>query len=376
MLSRTTIQITRALNVTRPFIPKVTGPLLPGFAKGYVNYYHQGKTSYSYSQNQYTYKRFNSQDYDKQKNGQGSSFWEEVTKPENRVLVGIVVGGGSLFYITHLKKAPVSGRRRFIWIPPSIEMLLGNYSYKSTLEETRRNILPDHDPVTRNVARIFGKIVEAAKKDPNVDKALIKGVKWKIHVVNSPYDPPNAFVLPGGKVFVYSSILDICQNDDGLATILSHEFAHQLARHTSESLSKAPFYIMMSILINQITNSPQIDRFLTDAVFRMPASRQMETEADYIGLMTMARACFNPNEAVKVWERMSAYNKNVTGSNEDVYSEFMSTHPANEKRIANMTKWLTKANAIYEESECYNNADYYRNLQETLMGRPGSPPNF
>lgn len=86
------------------------------------------------------------------------------------------------------------------------------------------------------------KIVEAAYKDPSVDNSLLDGIKWEIHVVNDPTASPNAFVLPGGKVFIFSSILPICANDDGIATVLAHEFAHQLARHTAENLSKAPIY--------------------------------------------------------------------------------------------------------------------------------------
>lgn len=81
----------------------------------------------------------------------------------------------------------------------------------------------------------------------------------------------------------------------------------------------------------------------------MPASRQMETEADYIGLMLMSRACFQPNESVRLWERMTQFEKRtMNGAN----FEFLSTHPASSRRIENMQKWLPQARQIYEQSEC------------------------
>ena len=198
---------------------------------------------------------------------------------------------GSLFYLTHLEEAPVTRRTRFIWLPKSLELKIGQYSYNSVLSETQGKLLPDSHPLTRKVSKIFHRIVEAAERDPAVDKSLLKDVQWKIHIVNDPRMPPNAFVLPGGKVFVFSNILPICQNEDGLATVLSHEFAHQLARHTAENLSKAPIYSILGSLIYALTGLDGINRLLVDGLVRMPASREMETEADYIGLMVMSRAC-------------------------------------------------------------------------------------
>ncbi|CAL9736480.1 mitochondrial metalloendopeptidase Oma1p [Monosporozyma servazzii] len=346
---------------------------LPAFYPSLFRFSHYQKRSYSYEQNryqnQYTYKRFNNN-----QNYGNKTIWDILTDPANRKVLYVILGGGSLFYVTHLKEAPVSGRRRFIWIPRPIELMLGKSSYQSILEDTKHNILPQTHPVSRKVERIFAKIVEAAQKDPTVDRTLIDGVDWKIHVVNDPRAPPNAFVLPGGKVFVFSSILNICKNDDGIATVLSHEFAHQLARHTSESLSKAPFYIMFSLILYSITGVQGINNLLTDGLLKMPASRQMETEADYIGLMIMARACFNPSESVRVWERMSAFEKNAMGQGASL--EFLSTHPASERRIQNMTSWLDKANTIYEQSDCHVYAGYLGGFQDMFSSSPSGPGLF
>lgn len=317
---------------------------------------------------QYRYKRFNG---NQRQNGR--TLWQTLNDPLSRKYLYLIIGGGSLFYLTHLEEAPVSSRRRFIWIPRTIELAIGRYSYNSILNETRHSILPSDHPVTKKVERIFNKIVEAAERDPSIDKTLINGVDWKIHIVNDPRAPPNAFILPGGKVFVFSSILGICQNDDGIATVLSHEFAHQLARHTAESLSKTPFYIMVNLLLYSITGIQGLNGLLTDALLKMPASRQMETEADYIGLMIMARACFHPNEAVRVWKRMATFERQVIGQGSSF--EFLSTHPASEKRIQNIISWSTKANALYEQSECNNYSSYYKPFQDLFIS-PTSGSSF
>ncbi|CAB4256041.1 similar to Saccharomyces cerevisiae YKR087C OMA1 Metalloendopeptidase of the mitochondrial inner membrane, involved in turnover of membrane-embedded proteins [Maudiozyma barnettii] len=322
----------------------------------------------------YQYQRFNNQN--------GRSFSQLLFDPVGRKYLAIIFGGGSLFYFTHREEAPMSGRKRFIWIPRWLELKIGNHTYKTIIRETGNAILPEDHPMTKKVERIFTKIVEAAYKDPEVDKSLLDGIQWRIHVVNDPTQPPNAFVLPGGKVFVFGSILGICKNEDGLATVLSHEFAHQLARHTSENLSKAPIYAFISLLIYSVIGVNGLDNLLTDGLLRMPASRQMETEADYIGLMIMARACFNPSEAINLWKRMSEFEQKSHMNGRTL--EFLSTHPASERRIHNMENWMAQANGIREESDCGSVNNYYRGFQDSLFGSslpsipiPSSPfPGF
>lgn len=311
--------------------------------------------NYSYSTRsyaQYTYKRFNDS------TGNGKSFANLLFDASSRRYLAIVFGGGSLFYLTHLEEAPISGRSRFIWVPPSLELTIGKYTYKSILRENGHAILPQNDPNTRRVAKVFGRIVEAAHKDPTVEKSLLEGIDWKIHIVNDPRAPPNAFVLPGGKVFVYSNMLNICQNDDGLATVLSHEFAHQLARHSGENLSKAPIYTLLSVVLYTLTGADTFNSLLLDGLVRMPASRQMETEADYIGLMIMSRACFNPDESIRLWQRMAEFEKrNSLGAGN---FEFLSTHPASERRIQNMGQWLPVAHQLYEEANCHGLSQHWQ----------------
>lgn len=311
-----------------------------------------------------TYRRFN--------NNQGNSFRQLLFDATSRRYLAILFGGGSLFYLTHLEEAPVSGRTRFIWLPRWLELKVGEYSYRSIIGQTRGSILPPNHPLTQKVSRIFEKIVEAAEKDPTIDKNLITGVKWQVHIVDDPRAPPNAFVLPGGKVFVFSSILGICKNEDGLATVLSHEFSHQLARHTAENLSKAPIYSIIGAILYTVTGADVFNRLLLDGLLRMPASRQMETEADYIGLMIMSRACFHPEESVRLWQRMAEFEQQSKRPG-TVNVEFLSTHPASNRRIENMESWLPKARELYSQSNCGGIGGYYDSFQ-SAFGVPSFEP--
>jgi predicted Zn-dependent protease len=139
----------------------------------------------------------------------------------------------------------------------------------------------------------------------------------------------NAFVLPGGKVFVYTGILPIAQTDDGLAAILGHEIAHNVARHSAESASR---YLIINlplryllIFLDNTGYTMGVGRVIGDILMglgvTMPASRKQESEADYIGLMIMAKACYDPRDAVGVWERMEAANHGAA-------PEWLSTHPS------------------------------------------------
>lgn len=285
-----------------------------------------------------TYRRFNNRTT-------ASHF---IYDPNFRKYAGGFLVLSGIFYVANLEPAPVSGRRRFIWISEGLEKKIGDYTYKQVLAENRGKLLPSNHPVSQKVTNIFKKILAVSPIDES-------HLDWKVHIVNDPRAPPNAFVLPGGKVFVFSSILGICGNDDGIATVLSHEFAHQLARHTGENLSKTPIYGILGLIMYSLTGADLFNSLLINAVFKMPASREMESEADYIGLMLMSEACFDPREASKLWERMSNWEKRSGVSQ----PEFLSTHPGTERRISNMQQWLPEAEEKRERSHCNDFTSFY-----------------
>lgn len=136
-------------------------------------------------------------------------------------------------------------------------------------------------------------------------------VRFECLISDSFADTANAFVLPGGKVFVYSGILPICETDDGLAAVLGHEIAHNLAQHAAEKLSSMvflqPVVWTLRILDNQgytFGLGELVGSLILDLGIMRPSSREQESEADYIGLLLMSQSCYDPEAAVGLWERM------------------------------------------------------------------------
>ncbi|TVY36776.1 Mitochondrial metalloendopeptidase [Lachnellula occidentalis] len=273
--------------------------------------------------------------------------------------VVVVVGGvGSvIFYVWNLEEVPVSGRRRFNCYSESSVEAQGKMMYEKVMRDARGSILPDYDPRVKKVQRVMERLIPASG---------MEDTRWELHVIHSA--EMNAFVMPGGKVFVYSGILPIAKTDDGLAAILGHEIAHNVARHQAEQLSSLVILAPLRwafIFLDSAGVTAGFGRLLGDLALQfglmMPASRKQESEADYIGLMIMAKACYDPKAAVKVWQRMEAANKS------DI-PQWLSTHPSNNTRIEQMAKWLPKAEAARDESGCAVTMGYAKDFQETMGG--------
>lgn len=287
-----------------------------------------------------TYKSFNNN------HGQTSDWYAFAVRHWKALTVGVTVFGA--FYVSHLERAPISNRLRFMLIPRSVEQRMGNEGYEQVLEEHRGKILPDRHPEVIRVKKIMQRIIKVSG---------LEDLDWRVHVVDDPKAPPNAFVLPSGKVFVFSSILPVCGNDDGLATVLAHETAHQVARHTAENLSKTPFYMIFGLILYSLTGSRQLNNIVTSGLLRLPASREMETEADFIGLIMMSKACFNPGEAVHVWERMVEAERRASRMGGSV-PEFLSTHPASAHRIENIKLWMPEALDARRSAGCHDASEH------------------
>lgn len=187
-------------------------------------------------------------------------------------------------------------------------------------------------------------------------------------IIHTASDIKNAFVIPGGKVFVFSGILPICRTDDGLATILGHEIAHNLANHAAESMSSMIMTVPIRwalIFLDSTGWTMGLGRLIGDFAMELgiarPASRKQESEADYIGLMMMAKSCYDPQQAMSVWQRMEAANKDQT-------PEWLSTHPSNAHRIVQIEKWLPEAEEVRNESGCAVTKGYTTEFQNAVGG--------
>lgn len=151
--------------------------------------------------------------------------------------------------------------------------------------------------------------------------------------------------MPGGKIVFYTGIMPIAQNETGIAVVMGHEVAHALANHGAQRMSAGTLQELGAAAGNvAIKDEKKLSIFNTayaagtQVGVMLPFSRSHETEADKIGLTLMAIAGYNPDEAVKLWERMKAAGGSST-------PEFLSTHPSHDTRIANLTQWAPEAKA-------------------------------
>ena len=207
------------------------------------------------------------------------------------------------------------------------------------------------------VSRVGKDIAKAAqtyfsyKEQPN----LLDEYDWEYHLVKS--DQVNAWCMPGGKIVFYTGIMGIADNPDGIATIMGHEIAHALADHGAQRMSmgilkQAGGMITAEVSKNQ--DERKRERIMmayglgTTVGGMLPFSRKHESEADKIGLELMTIAGYNPKEAPKLWERMKAQSKGGQ-------PEFLSTHPSEERRIANLKEWIPHAKAVAGEIKITTN---------------------
>lgn len=147
-------------------------------------------------------------------------------------------------------------------------------------------------------------------------------------------------------MFVFTKILPICRNDDGLATVLGHEIAHNVAHHAAEKMSSS-FLVSAAVILLAYTLdiSGNLSNWLFQLALELPNSRKQETEADYIGLQMMARACYDPEESVRFWERMEKVDHGGP-------PQLLSTHPSGQNRQQKLLEWLPAAQDKREQSDC------------------------
>lgn len=230
-----------------------------------------------------------------------------------------------------------AGRTVHLGMSPAQEQTLGLQSYQQVLSESETvRSGPDVDLVSG----VAAKLARATGKD----------FDWQVSVVRS--EQVNAFCLPGGKIVVYTGILPVAQSAAGLATVMGHEMAHATLRHGSERMFKqnATQTLLSGVQFSMGDMSYEQRRAVMGAIgagakygLLLPFGREHESEADAMGLRYMARAGFDPNEAVSFWERMEQ-----TGGEQP--PEFMSTHPSHGTRVARLKELLPAAMEEFRKS--------------------------
>ncbi len=226
-------------------------------------------------------------------------------------------------------KTPYTNRSQMIFVSQKEELALGEKSYKESLSESK--VITGTKDANR-VKNIGAKIAKVANRSD---------FNWEFNLVEN--DAMNAFCLPGGKVVVYTGILKVAQNDDQLATVISHEIAHALARHGAERMSASMVQQGLGVVGNIAlgATAPQYQGLFNQTYglgsqvgVMLPYGRMQETEADEIGIYLMSQAGYRVNEALKFWENMSEGKKDG--------NDFFSTHPSSSNRIKDIEKVITK----------------------------------
>jgi predicted Zn-dependent protease len=206
-------------------------------------------------------------------------------------------------------------------------------------------ILVDNTAESKKIKEIGTEIYSSINKyyQNNNQKNPIEDFKWQFALIES--EQKNAWCMPGGKIAFYTGILPICKNDDGIAAVMGHEIAHAFARHTVEKLTQSSMIQMATIGISNSRYSQLLNRSFRignvggnvyNSVVKygifLPFSRNMESEADYLGMGFMNLAGFNIKEPAKLWQRMMA-------GQEGRVPEFMGSHPSPDNRSKKFLEW-------------------------------------
>jgi len=246
------------------------------------------------------------------------------------------------------RQVPVTGRNQLILIPAN-EMQAMSYSqYDQFLNENNVVKTGEQAAMIQRVGSRIQQAVEAYMEQKGLSSRL-DGFKWEFNLVNDP--TVNAWCMPGGKVVFYTGILPICQDEAGVAVVMGHEIAHAVADHGAERMSQGMVAQGLQIGAGLATmqKSPAFQQLFQTSfgvgaqLGMLSFSRKHESEADELGLIFSAMAGYDPREAPKFWERMSA------NSGGGAPPEFMSTHPSHDRRISDLTALLPTAMEYYEK---------------------------
>lgn len=251
--------------------------------------------------------------------------------------------------IVACQKVPITGRKQMSLISESEMIGMSLTSYADFL--AKNPAVAETDANAKMVSRI-GKDMQKAVETFMAEKGLssrLEGYQWEFHMVNE--NSVNAWCMPGGKVVVYSGLLPVTQTEAGLACVMGHEIAHAVARHGNERMSQGLLVQVGGAALSvALSQKPQLtqDLFLqsyglTSQLGMLKYSRTHESEADKMGLVFMAIAGYDPNEAVAFWERM----EKASGGSKPL--EIVSTHPSDATRIADIKAFLPEAMKYYKK---------------------------
>ncbi len=263
-------------------------------------------------------------------------------------------GYAAYYWFSNQVVDPYTGEKALIDKSLSVEdeKAMGLQAYEEILSQERP--VDPNSQIAQQVREIAKRLI--AKVDV-VEAALAaehglqpqhisKDFDWDVNVIES--EQANAFCLPGGKMAVYTGLIPVAKNADAVAVVMGHEIAHALLRHGAQRMAQqkvAQIGQMGAGMAGMDAGSQQMVQAAMGYGMLLPYARSHETQADEVGLMLAAAACFDPREAVPLWERMSE------ASGGQAPPEFSSTHPNPGTRIQNLSALMPKA-LEYQKKFC------------------------
>lgn len=254
----------------------------------------------------------------------------------------------STYFFISCSSVPLTGRSQLNMIP-SNEMLTMSYQqYDQFLQSAK---LSTNQTEVAMVKRVGGNIQKAVEKymSDHAISSRLRGYAWDFNLVED--EQINAWCMPGGKVVVYTGILPVTQDEEGLAVVMGHEIAHAIAEHGNERMSQQLLQQVGAVgLMVAMKDEPAQTQAIWLSVYgvgttvgiMLPYSRTHESEADHLGLIFMAMAGYDPHAAPEFWKRMAAEKQGGSPP------EFLSTHPSDQTRIEDITSWIPEAMKYYK----------------------------
>ncbi len=251
-----------------------------------------------------------------------------------------------LFSLCNCSTVPLTGRKQLSLIPAPAMISLSEENYRQALSQAK---ISSNSRETARLRQVGNRLIQAVDRYMKQEGLYqqIAGYKWEINLLESK--EANAWCMEGGKIAFYSGIMPLCPTDDAIAVVMSHEIAHAIARHGRERMSQLVVTQLGGVAIDQaLREKPAMTRQLAQTAYGagatvgvlLPFSRAHEAEADEMGLHFMAMAGYNPEEAVRFWERMSQMGGTKMPA-------FLSTHPSHEDRIKQLKRLIPEVKAKY-----------------------------
>ncbi|KAL1022491.1 hypothetical protein UPYG_G00028420 [Umbra pygmaea] len=259
----------------------------------------------------------------------------------------------TIYVLTHLDESPVTGRTRLLVFSEKTYMELAAVTAEAYMEEFGTSLISEEDPRHQVVERVVQHMAQRNKDIPEVSS-----VQWSVHVVDSPII--NAFVLPNGKVFIFTGMLEAVADVHQLTFILGHEMAHAVMGHSAEqaSVSHVVDALALVLLTTIWALCPRdslamlghwIQTKLQQLLFDRPYSRKLESEADQVGLQLAAKACADVRAGPVFWQQMEI---NDQLRREPTVPEWFSTHPSHKNRVTQLDRLVPQYLKLRESCSC------------------------